>query len=665
MIYFLLFKLVCHEWHITMEEFRYKVDEAGDFKIIRYQIPGWDQLTDQQKDLIFCLYNASMWGRDITWDQNFKYGIYIRQVLEAILEENWFSGPTELTEDNEWEPFMDYTKLMYIGNGVYHPHSGEKNTPAFSKQYFIKLMNTIKVPNPPPGCDLLEILFNPTVFPMRVNKKKGDDIVQTSAVNFYTAVTQAEAEQFYKAKEAQKGEHPEGVPLPYGMNSQLVRTTGMGAHAETDLMERTWRVHGMYGPALSKIIEWLTKAIDVAENDKQAESFRALIKFYTSGSLVDFNDYCIKWLDDKESTIDIIHGFIEDYTDPLNRKCTYEAILSVCDPEQSKRIKMLQDHGQWFEDNSPTDKKYKKEKVVGIDARVINVAALAGDASPCPPIGVNLPNGKELREKYGSKAINLDNIVNAYDNVRKDAGAADEFFLPQIANLRNLHGEYMDKIHTDMHEVLGHGSGRVLPGVGDLGSYSGVIEETRADLFGLYHVMSPKCVEIGLVPCKEAAQNTYDVQMTNGLISQLIRLKPHETTLKQTHMRNRQLIAAWSMEKAQESDPPAVEFVHVDESTYVKINDYEALQEIYGQLLKEIQRITSEGDKEAAEDLVETYATQVDEEIHKEALERWAKYEIKPYSAFINPKITDQGAVIYPDDFLDQQYGYSRDFASL
>ncbi len=636
-----------------MEDFTYKVGEVGDFKILRYQIPGWDQLTEKQKQLLFYLYNASMWGRDIIWDQNFNHGLYIRQVMEMILEENWFSGPSELTEEDEWNDFLEYVKLMYIGNGIHHPWSGEKIMPTFSKEYFIRLMNTIQVP--PADCDLLDIIFNLKTYPIRTNKKKGDDLVQTSAANFYEGVTQKEAEQFYDNKPHQ--EHPAGIPLPHGMNSQLAKTNV--------LEERVWSTSGIYGPEISKMVHWLEKAVDVAENTKQAAAFNTLIKFYKSGDLADFNDYCIKWVEDRDSTIDIIHGFIEDYTDPLGRKCTYEAILSVCDPEQSKRIKLLQDHGQWFEDNSPTLTAHKKEKVVGIDARVINVVTLAGDSSPCPPIGVNLPNGKELREKYGSKAINLDNIVNAYDEVKKETGAWSEFYLPEVAAMVQQHGDSIDKIHTDMHEVLGHGSGKILPGVANLGEYSSVIEETRADLFALYHITSSKCIEIGLLSSKEAAQVSYDTQMTNGLIAQMIKLKPHETTLKQSHMRNRQLIASWCLEHA---GADVMQLTYHDNKTYVQIHDYDKLKETIGELLKEIQRITSEGDKKAAEHLVETYATDINKKIHKEVLERWSKYDIKPYSAFINPVVglsDDRISLSYPDDFLDQQYGYSKEFSTL
>lgn len=631
---------------VYKSDFQYKVGEVGDFKILRYQIPGWDQLTDKQRQLLFYLYNASMWGRDIIWDQNFKYGLYIRRVMELILEENWFSGPSELTEEDEWNHFLEYVKLMYIGNGIHHPWSGEKFAPKFSQEYFIRLMNTIRVPKA--DCDLLDIIFNPKVYPNRTNKKKGDDLVQTSATNFYSNVTQKEAENYYQNKARE--EHPAGIPLPHGMNSQLVK--------ENILVERVWSTSGMYSSELSKIVHWLEKAADVAENTKQAAAFRALIKFYKSGNLTDFNDYCIKWLEDKNSTIDIIHGFIEDYTDPLGRKCTYEAILSVCDPEQSKRIRLLQEHGQWFEDNSPTLPAHKKEKVVGIDARVINVVTLAGDASPCPPIGVNLPNGKEFREKYGSKAVNLDNIVNAYDEVQKETGAWSEFYLPEVADAVKQYANMVDKVHTDMHEVLGHGSGKILSGVGGLGEYGAVIEETRADLFALYHITSPKCIEIGLLPSKEAAQVNYDTQMTNGLIAQMVKLKPHETTLKQAHMRNRQLIASWCLEHTD-----VVELVEQNNKTYVKINDYDKLRKTVGELLKEVQRITSEGDKKAAEHLVETYATNVNKKLHKEVLERWNKYSIKPYSAFINPDILD-GQISYPDDFLEQQYNYSKEFSA-
>lgn len=630
------------------QTFEYKVGEVGDFKILRYQIPGWDQLTSKQRQLLFYLYNASMWGRDIIWDQNFKYGLHIRRVMELILEENWFSGPSELTEEDEWNHFLEYVKLMYIGNGIHHPWSGEKIIPKFSTEYFIRLINTIRVPAT--DYDLLDIIFNPKAFPNRTNRKKGDDLVQTSAANFYSGVTQKEAEKFYKNKPAE--EHPAGIPLPHGMNSQLVKENGV-------LTERVWSTSGMYGPELSKMVHWLEKAVDAAENKQQAAAFHALIKFYNSGSLTDFNNYCIKWLEDRDSAIDIIHGFIEDYTDPIGRKCTYEAILSVCDPEQSKRIRLLQEHGQWFEDNSTTALQHKKEKVVGIDARVINVVTLAGDSSPCPPIGVNLPNGKELREKYGSKAVNLDNIVNSYDEVKKETGAWKEFYLPEVAKMVEQYADSVDKIHTDMHEVLGHGSGKILPGAGGLGEYSAVIEEARADLFALYHITSPKCVEIGLLPSKEAAQVSYDTQMTNGLLAQMIKLKPHETALKQAHMRNRQLIASWCLEHTD-----VMELVERDGKTYVQISDYDKLRATVGELLKEVQRITSEGDKKAAEHLVETYATDVNKKLHKEVLERWEKYNIKPYSAFINPVISPEGKIMYPDDFLEQQYGYSKAFST-
>lgn len=662
------------------DNFKYYVESVGDVKILRYRIPSWDQLNTSQKNLLWCLYNAALYGRDIIYDQLFQYNLYIRRVLEQILRANLYEEPpSELTEDSQWPLFVEYIQLIWISNGIHHHTSSEKIIPKFTQEYFIQLMHSVKLPSPPSDCNLLDI-FNPKVNSM----KNVDNSAELSSVNFTANLSSTEIFTYHKHLDdidiEQAKNNPTYEPEEHGLNSQLVK------NADETITERKWTVGGMYGPALTKCVEWLNKALQWAENPTQRDALAALIKYYRTGSLRDFIEYCKLWVADTTSTIDMIHGFIEVYNDPFGHRGSFECILMVTDPEASKRIKLLQKNAQWFEDNSPVMPEHRRTIAKGIDARVVHVVVESGDAAPITPIGVNLPNAEWFRTKYGSKSVNLDNIVYSYDRTADIFKVTKEFYLPETYERLAKMVETANAIMVDMHEVLGHGSGQLEPGVGDastaIGAVYSVLEETRADLFACYFIMDPYVVQIGLLPDLQAGQVLYDIEITNGLILQLTRVKLPEggyirnssgevinrIKLSQTHMRDRQLLASWMFEHG--SIDGSIVRSKQNEKTYFKINNYEKCRELFGELLREIQRIKSQGDRIAGEELVAKYGTWIDPDLHEEAIQRFTKYNMAPFSAFIQPELrrddsTGDVEITYPTNFMNQMLHYADTYTTL
>jgi len=641
-----------------MDDFKYMVGSVGDVKILRYKIPGWELLTNKQKNLLWCLYNASLHGRDIYYDQSFRFGLYIRKVLEMILKANLYvDPPSELTENTQWKHFMEYIQLYWMNRGIHDDTSGDKVKPKFTQEYFINLMHSVTLPQPPPDCNLLDIIFDNS-YP----NKKSIDSIENSATNFYFGITTKEAIEFHHNLEQHSIDDNE--PEEHGLNSQLIK------HADGHIEELKWFTGGMYATQLRKCVEWLTKALPWTENNAQKTAFESLIKFYETGSLKDWIIYCKHWVADTESTIDMIHGFIETYDDPLGHRGSFEAVVTVIDPIASKRIKLLQENAQWFEDNSPVLPQHKRKNAKGVNARVVNVVIEAGDAAPRTAIGINLPNAEWFRSTHGSKSINMANIVNSYNQVSKQYKVSSEFFLPQTyENLKNMSNIAMD-ILVDMHEVLGHGSGLIEPHVGDaataIGGTFGILEEARADLFACYYIMDPYVVEIGLLPDLEAGKTLYDTEITNGLMMQLNRVPIDKKTLTDTHMRDRQLIASWVYERAAK-DKSIVKVIK-NKKTYFEINNYDRCRVLFGELLCEIQRIKSQGDRKACEELVEKYGTHIDHDLHKEVLNRFSKFNMPPMSGFIQPELskdekTGEVTVTYPVDFIGQMIHYSETFS--
>ena len=650
------------------DNFKYVTEQFADLRIQRYQVPGFEELTPKQKELVYYLYQAALCGRDIIWDQNYKNDLYIRRTLEGIVKT--YSGDRKAPE---FAKFMEYTKRVWFSNGIYHHYGNRKFTPEFSKEYFEQLVSgsdEYKLPlqNNETVSDLIKklepILFDPKVDPIKVNLNPKDDLVKTSAVNFYEGVTQKEVEAFYK--KMMKPNDPE--PISYGLNSKLYKEKG-------DIFERHWKTDSVYGFAIKKVVEWIQKAIAVAENDQQKKALQLLVDVYQTGDLKKWDEYNIEWVKDTSSVIDFVSGFIETYNDPLGYKGTYESIVSIKDPEATKRIKAISDNAQWFEDNSPIMPEHKKKHVKGISAKVINVVVEAGDASPSTPIGINLPNANWIRKEYGSKSVNLGNIVYSYNKAAETSGVLEEFAYSQdeIARAKK-YGPLADNLHTDMHEVIGHASGQINPGVGEtnetLKNYASTLEEARADLVALYYIMDQKLVDIGVMPSLDAGKAEYDAYIRNGLMVQLARIQPGEN-IEEAHMRNRQLIAMWAYEKGKAEN--VIEKKIKDGKTYFVINDYNKLRELFGQLLREIQRIKSEGDYNAGKNLVETYGVKVDPELHKEVFARYKKLIISPYAGFINPKLVpvyDGDKIIdvkieYPDDFTKQMMEYAKDYSLL
>lgn len=641
---------------MSSSDFKHYVGVIGDHKILRYRIPGWDQLSTKQHNLLWCLYKSCMYGRDIYYDQSFKYGLYIRRTLEAILRKN-----IDRSSDNEeWSAFLEYVGQFWMNSGIHNNTSGDKTTPKFTPEFFKTLLTTIdqlSSNNAPAGCDIMAIIFDPNVYP----KKVTPDSIEKSSVNFYVDITTEQARAYHDKLEKDCGSDPE--PPEFGLNSQLVR------NSDGTVVERKWHVNGMYGPALKRCVEWLHRAIEYAETPEQAFSFQALIKYYESGDLKDFISYCKAWVVDTKSTIDMIHGFTETYDDPLGHRGSWECVVTVCDPIASKRIEYLRDNAQYFEDNSPVMPQHKRAVAKGIDARVVNVVCECGDAAPCTPIGVNLPNAEWFRSTHGSKSINMANICHAYDESTKEFQVGNEFYLPHVYELIKGSPNAGD-IFTDMHEVLGHGSGQLEPNVsegGALGGLYGILEEARADLFGLYYIMDPYVVQIGLTPNLDAGKALYQMEFTNGLIGQLVKVPAQSQTLTQTHMRDRQLIASWVFERA---NGAVIKSKNDEGKTFFEVVDYQKCRDLFGELLREVQRIKSQGDRPALEELIEKYATHIDPDMHAEALERFAKFKLPPFSGFIQPDIerdpmTGKITVNYPTDFTEQMLFYSSVYSTL
>lgn len=652
---------------MSENSFSYTVEQFADLQILRYRVPGFEQLSLRQKQLIYYLSQAALEGRDILFDQNGKYNLQIRRLLEAVY--------THFEGDRTSEPFRAlevYLKRVWFSNGIHHHYACDKFVPGFTAAYLEEVIQSLPAEVLPleegetcrAMCDkLFPVIFDPAVMPKRVNQADGEDLVQTSAANYYEGVTQQEAEAFYAAQK--KADDPE--PVMYGMNSRLVKKDGR-------IYEQVWKVGGMYSAAIEKIIVWLEKAETVAENDAQREVIRLLIEFYRSGDLKVFDAYSIAWLKDTGSQVDFVNGFIESYGDPLGMKASWESIVNFKDMEATHRTETISSNAQWFEDHSPVDARFKKEEVKGVSAKVITAAILAGDLYPSTAIGINLPNSNWIRSVHGSKSVTIGNLTDAYNKAARGNGFREEFVYSDVEHeLLEKYADITDDLHTDLHECLGHGSGKLLPGVDPdaLKAHGSTIEEARADLFGLYYLPDAKMVELGLVPDAEAYKAEYYSYMMNGLMTQLVRIEPG-CTVEEAHMRNRQLIARWALEHGK--DEKVVEMVLRDGKTYVRINDYAKLRTLFGKLLAEIQRIKSEGDYEAARQLVETYGVQVDPVLHAEVLQRYRSLHLAPYKGFLNPVYTPQAdaggnivdvQISYTEGYAEQMLRYSRDYSNL
>lgn len=635
------------------KEFNYNVDKFYDLEILRYQVPGFEELTLQQKTLAYYLSEAALQGRDILYDQNGRYNLRIRRTLESL-----YTNYAGSRDSEEFLKLEKYLKRVWFSNGIHHHYSEDKFLPEFTQEWFCNACKEANVAVPE---EILPVMFDPAVMPKRTNQAAGRDLVVTSAGNYYEGVTQAEAEAYYAAH---KDDSPE--PMWVGLNSKLVKENG-------EVVEKTYKVGGMYGEALAKVVYWLEKALPYAENDEQRKAIEKMIEFNRTGDLRTFNEYCIAWVKDLDSRVDYVNGFTEVYTDPLGITGAWEAMVNFKDMEATKRTSIISANAQWFEDHSTTDPKYKKEEVKGVSAKVITAVILGGDCYPATPIGINLPNANWIRKEYGSKSVTIDNLMHAYNEAAKGNGFNEEFMIDdQIREQYNLYGATCGDLHTDLHECVGHGSGKLLPGVSKdaLKEHASTIEESRADLFGLYFMADPKMVELGLLPNNEAYKAFYYQQMMNGLMTQLVRIEPGKD-VEEAHMRNRQLIAQWVYQHAANKE---VEIVERDGKHYLQINDYEGLRTLYGQLLAEIQRITSEGDYAAAKEIVETYAVKVDQPLHQEILDRYAHLNLAPYKGFVNPvytpvydaegNITDV-KIDYTEGYVEQHLRYSRDYSWL
>lgn len=649
------------------EKFDYNVEQFADLQILRYRVPGFESLSLQQKELVYYLTEAALQGRDILFDQNGKYNLRIRKLLEAVYTSYQSDRTTE-----EFKALEIYLKRVWFANGIYHHYGCEKFVPGFTAEFLRKALEEVAPEELPLAegqqlaqlCDeLFPVIFDPTVMPKRVNQADGEDLVLTSACNYYEGVTQAEAEAFYGAMKNPN----DATPISYGLNSRLVKEDGK-------VKEKVWKVGGLYGEALAKIVYWLEKAKGVAETVEQKAVIEKLIAFYQTGDLKTFDEYAILWVKDLNSRIDFVNGFTESYGDPLGMKASWESIVNFKDLEATRRTELISSNAQWFEDHSPVDKQYKKEEVKGVTAKVITAAILAGDLYPATAIGINLPNANWIRSVHGSKSVTIGNITDAYNKAAHGNGFAEEFVnSPEELRLLDTYGDLTGNLHTDLHECLGHGSGKLLPGVDPdaLKAYGSTIEEARADLFGLYYVADPKLVELGLTPNDEAYKAEYYSYLMNGLMTQLVRIEPGNQ-VEEAHMRNRQLIARWVYEQGKAEQ--VVELVQREGKTYVVVNDYAKLRNLFGTLLAEIQRIKSTGDFEAARSLVERYAVKVDPTLHAEVLARYKKLNLAPYKGFVNPRyeaVTDAEGTItdvkvtYNEGYAEQMLRYSRDYSNL
>ena len=639
-------------------KFNHLVEQFADIKVLRYKVPGFEELSLKEKSLVYYLTQAGLAGRDIMWDQNYKHNLKIRAALENIN-----ANYTGDKESEDYKAFKVYLKRVWFSNGIHHHYSNDKIKPDFTREYFET--DLLKKSNTELSEEVVAILFN-DIDSKKVNKKEGVDNILSSAINFYGSdITDKDVTDFYKT--AYRG--PEGMPIEAGLNSKLVRENGV-------LVEKVWKSGGMYGDAIDQIIGWLEKAQGVAENDNQAKAIGLLIEYYKTGSLDVWDQYCIAWVTSTEGNIDWINGFIEVYNDPKGYRGSYETIVEIKDFDMSRKMAVLSDNAQWFEDNSPLDPSHKKEKVVGVSYKTVNVAGEAGDSSPSTPIGVNLPNNNWIRQQHGSKSVSLGNITGAYNNAG-GSGRLNEFaYDEEEIRLEEKYGQISDKLHTALHEVVGHASGVINEGIGQpketLQNYASTMEEGRADLVGLYYLMDPKLQELGLTDnWEELGKAAYDGYIRNGLITQLIRIELGND-LEEDHMVNRQWVSAWSYEQGLKDN--VIEKVTKDGKTYFKVNDYGKLRAIFGRLLKEAQRIKSEGDFDAAKALVEGYGVKVDQEIHAEVIERNKQFTSAPYSGFVNPilnlvkdsegVITDI-TVVQPKDFEEQMLSYSKNYSFL
>ena len=633
--------------------FRYLIDEFADLKVMRYRIPGWEELSLRQKEYVYHLAEAAKWGRDIYFEQNCEGNLRLRKVIEKIINE--YAGDRTTAD---YLSFEVYAKRVFFSNGVHHHYSEDKFFPECSKEYFASLMESVGAFDQ----GILDFVYDRETGQQRRSTSQEGDIVTLSAVNYYEGVTRKEVEDYYASIEDKNDPRP----IAYGLNTKVVKKDGK-------VTELPWCVGGLYSDLITKICDELEKAAAVAENDTQRKCISLLVDYYRTGDLRKWDEYNVAWVGELEGTVDFVNGFVEDYNDPLGRKGAWEGNVNIKDHKASERTEILSANAQWFEDNSPVDPRFRKPEVKGVSAKVINVACISGDSYPSTPIGINLPNADWIRKEYGSKSVTIANITHAYDQAANESpnNMLDEFAWDDAEKeLIRKWGSYADEIHTDLHECLGHGSGQLLPGVATtaMGEYSSTLEETRADLFGLYYSADPKLVELGIMPDAEAYKAEYSSYIRNGLFTQFTRV---ELGAKNTeaHMQNRKLIAQWCYEKGQKDN--VIEKKTRDGKTYFVINDYPALRNLFAELLAEIQRIKSEGDYEAGKNLVETYAVNIDPQLHKEVLERYAKLNLKPYGGFVNPDIVPvvkDGKVVdytleYTDSFLDQQLKYGRDYS--
>ena len=653
--------------NLVKDDFKYESEQFADIQILRYQVPGFTDLSLKQKELVYYLYQAALSGRDILYDQNYKYNLIIRRTCEAII--NSYRGDRS---SEHWKNFVIYTKRLWFSNGIHHHYSTKKILPNINIEYFETLINNTDVNLLPLEKDQtvkeLLVFLCPLIFDSNVDSQKvvldpDIDMIKSSATNFYENISQSEVEEFYK----EEINNNSTKPVSHGLNSKLLKKSNK-------IAERIWKEGGMYSAAIEKIIYWLKKAVTVAENEIQRQSFDKLIEFYKSGNMKIWDEYNIIWIQDTESIVDMVNGFIEVYNDPLGYRGSFESVVSIKDFEATKRIKTISDNALWFENHSPIADKYKKKNVVGISAKAITVVVESGDASPSTPIGINLPNSRWIRKEYGSKSVNLSNIVHAYDRAASQEALKEFSYSWEEVDRTNKYGPLADNLETDMHEAIGHASGQIMPGVGTpkqtLKNYASAIEESRADLIALYYLPDSKLVELALFPNSEAYKAEYDKFIRNGLMLQLFRIKLGEN-IEEPHMRNRQLISMWAYEMGK--DEKVIEKKINDGKTYFIINDYDKLRKLFGQLLKEVQRVTSEGDFAAAKNLVETYGVKVDQQLHKEVLERYSKLNIAPYKGFINPvlrPVLDGEKIIdvlleYPDDFMQQMLCYARNYSFL
>ena len=655
------------EQEVQKDTFDYTVEQFADLQLLRYKVHGFEELPLKQKELVYYLSEAALHGRDILFDQNGKYNLIIRKMLETVYTD--YQGDRT---DTNFVNLEIYLKRVWFSNGIHHHYAADKFVPGFTPEFFKKALESVGEDKLPIGegetldmlCEeVFPVIFNPQVMAKRVNQADGEDLVLTSASNYYDGLTQQEAEEFYAKMKTPN----DTMPVMYGMNSRLVKENGR-------VYAKVWKSGGLYGQAIDKIIYWLDKAKGVAENDKQKAVIEKMIQFYKDGDLKTFDEYAILWVKDLDSRVDFVNGFTESYGDPLGMKSSWESIVNFKDLVSTKRTELISDNAQWFEDHSPVDKRFKKEEVKGVSAKVITAAIIAGDLYPATAIGINLPNSNWIRSVHGSKSVTIGNFTDAYNKAAHGNGFSDEFVYSEIEKeYLEKYGDLTGDLHTDLHECLGHGSGQLLPGVDPdaLKAYGSTIEEARADLFGLYYLPDAKMRELGLTPHDDAYKAEYYSFMMNGLMTQLVRIELGNN-VEEAHMRNRQLIAKWVFEKG--AADQVVELVKKDGKTYVKVNDYEKLRNLFGQLLSEIQRIKSEGDFEAARQLVENYAVKVDSELHKEVLARYEKLNLAPYKGFVNPvyvaetdaegNITDV-KISYGEGYAEQMLRYSKDYANL